>query len=252
MALNMIFAAAQTIPHQENITENLNDHIRLINLAADRGAGLVLFPELSLTGYEREKAGLLAFASGDPRLGVLRSLAISRNIIIIAGAPIRLDPVLHIGAYILYPNGTEAVYTKQYLHEGEEKFYGPGVNDGLLINGDRERISLAICADINNRAHPVKAASLNSTLYAASIFYTPNGIGEGYEKLGSYASEFSMPVLMSNFGGTSYGLEAAGRSAFWDEKGRLAGCFEGAGEGLLLAEKVNGHWETAVVKTKRP
>jgi predicted amidohydrolase len=247
----MIFAAAQTIPHQENITENLKDHVRLINLAADQGAGLVLFPELSLTGYEREKAGLVAFAAGDPRLDLLRSLAKARDIIIIAGAPIRLDPVLYIGAFILYPNGTETVYTKQYLHEGEEKFYEPGVKDGLQIDVMEERISLAICADINNRAHPVKAASLNSALYAASLFYTPNGIGEGYEKLRSYASEFSMPVLMANFGGPSYGLEAAGKSAFWDEKGRLTGCFEGAGEGLLMAERVNGEWQTVVLKTEK-
>jgi predicted amidohydrolase len=245
----MIIAAAQTIPKNENISGNLEDHIRLIRLAASHGAQLILFPELSITGYVREKAEILEFVTGDPRINDLRSLSISENIIIIAGAPIRLDSGLHIGAFVLFPDQSEIIYTKQYLHDGEEIYYMPGNHNGFQIRLDNESIALAICADITNSSHAIKAASLNSSIYLASLFYTPNGISEGYEMLQQYAKELSMSVLMSNFGGLSYALEAAGKSAFWNNEGELIASFDGIGEGLLIVSKKNNYWNAEVIKT---
>jgi predicted amidohydrolase len=182
-------------------------------------------------------------------LSILRDLSAAKNIIIIAGAPIRLDTVLYIGAFILFPNQTETIYTKQYLHDGEELYFVPGKNDVFQLSLDNESISMAICADITNRAHPIKAASLNSSIYLASLFYTPNGISEGYETLQSYAREFSMHVLMSNYGGSSYGLDAAGKSAFWNSDGELIGAFKGDGEGLIIVQKFTDIWKTEIINT---
>jgi len=64
----MILAAAQTKPTRGDIKENLLDHYRLIELAADHGANLIVFPELSITGYERETAESLSFTIDDSRL----------------------------------------------------------------------------------------------------------------------------------------------------------------------------------------
>ncbi|MCF0055460.1 carbon-nitrogen hydrolase family protein [Dyadobacter sp. CY356] len=245
----MIIAAAQTVPTRNNINQNLEDHYRLINLAADYGAKLILFPEMSISGYERELAESHAFTENDLRLDALKELAKTRNIIIVAGAPLRIDSGLFISAFIFYPDGREKVYTKQYLHDGEEIYFSPGTDDNLQINLEDESFSIAICADITNPAHAVKAASLNSSVYLASIFYTPNGILEGYKDLQGYASELSMSVLMSNFGGPSYEMESAGKSAFWDNSGNLAGSFEGEGEGLLIVRRNEKSWSSEVVKT---
>ncbi|GLU56019.1 carbon-nitrogen hydrolase family protein [Dyadobacter frigoris] len=245
----MIIAAAQTIPKRGNISENLEDHYRLINLAADNSAQLILFPELSISGYERELAESLEFTPGDSRLDGLRNLAVKKNIIIVAGAPIRQESQLFIGAFIFHSNGSEIIYTKQYLHDGEEVYYSSGVNDCLQIKLDNEAFSVAICADITNPAHPLKAASLNSTIYLASIFYTPNGISTGYKDLQGYSMDLSMNVLMSNFGGPSYGMEAAGRSAFWNKEGDLSGSLERNGEGLLIVRKKQNIWKSEILMT---
>ncbi|WP_159467428.1 carbon-nitrogen hydrolase family protein [Dyadobacter sp. 3J3] len=245
----MIIAAAQTIPKKNNINENLEDHYRLIEHAAHHGAKLILFPELSISGYEREMADNLKFTERDLRLDGLRNLAIEKDITVIAGAPLWRESKLYISAFVFHPKGHEQIYTKQYLHDGEEIYYSPGTNDGLQIRLEDEAFSIAICADITNPAHAVRAASLNSTIYLASIFYTPNGIFEGYRDLQGYARDLSINVLMSNFGGPSYEFESAGKSAFWNNTGNLIGGFEGTGEGLLIVRKREKSWETEVVRS---
>ena len=245
----MIIAAAQTIPAKQNISQNLADHYRLVNLAADHGAQLVVFPEMSLTGYERELAADLAFLENDKRLDQLRKLANERNIVILAGAPILLKSGLHIGMFILEPNKTETIYTKQYLHEGEEIAFVPGEVNDLVVEVGTEIVSTAICADITNPAHPARAALAHSTLYIASIFYTPNGIAQGLTDLAKYAKTFSMNVLMSNFGGDSYGFASGGKSSFWQRNGDLIGSLDGTGEGLLIVEREDSQWKSKVLHT---
>ena len=103
-----VIAAAQMCAWDENIEQNLREHERLIRLAAAHDVQLLVFPELSITGYVLEAAARLAFLPGDPRLGSLKRLAALHGMILVAGAPVRLGEALHIGAFILYPNGTEA------------------------------------------------------------------------------------------------------------------------------------------------
>jgi len=245
----MIIAAAQTIPSKHNLGRNLDDHYRFVNMAADHGAQLIIFPEMSLTGYEREAARDLSLSPNDQRLAPLRLLAKKRNIIILAGAPILLESGLHIGMFILKPDHTEMIYTKQYLHEGEENYFVPGLLTEVFIDLENERMSPAICADITHPEHPARAASNNSRLYLASIFYTPSGIDQGISDLGSYAKILKMNVLMSNFGGASYSLASGGKSAFWQNNGEMVGGFEGAGEGILIVERNDMQWRSTVYTT---
>ncbi|MDQ6478161.1 carbon-nitrogen hydrolase family protein [Dyadobacter sp. LHD-138] len=244
----MTIAAAQTIPKRNNIPTNLADHIRLSNLAADHGAKLIVFPEMSITGYERELAKSLAFVPEDERLAALRALSQAKDIVILAGAPILLVTDLHIGMFVLRPGFPDMVYTKQFLHDGEEKYFTPGINTDLQFGLGNEIVSLAICADITNPIHPARASALDTSLYIASIFYTPSGIDEGLSDLQSYAKELSMNVLMSNFGGPSYDYLSAGESTFWTNSGELAGRFAGTGEGLLIMNKLDNTWEQKVLK----
>jgi predicted amidohydrolase len=244
----MTIAAAQTVPKRNDISGNLDDHIRLAAMAADHGARLIVFPEMSLTGYERELGKSLAFSQDDERLEPLRALSNSRDIVILAGAPILLVTGLHIGMFVIRPGFPDMIYTKQFLHDGEEQYFVSGPNTDLQFDLDNERVSLAICADITNPIHPARAAALNSSLYIASIFYTPNGINKGLDDLQSYAKELSMNILMSNFGGPSYHFDAAGRSSFWTNSGELIGHYDGGGEGLLLMNKLNNTWKSEMLK----
>jgi predicted amidohydrolase len=237
----MILAAAQTIPKRGDIDANLLDHYRLIELAATNGVQLIMFPELSITGYEREDAARLAFTENDSRLNHLKKLATENKITVIAGAPIRIGSNLFLGEFCIAPNDV-SIYTKQFLHTGEEVYYQPSFDYNPLIKIENERISCAICADIDHPKHPENASIRNSSTYIASIFFSPNGIPQAHQSLQNYASQFQMNVLMANFGGDSYGSPSGGRSAFWNNKGELIAQMGDSGSGLLIIEKQDNDW----------
>ncbi len=61
----MILAAAQMQSIVGDINANLMEHERLIKLATKHRAALIVFPEMSITGYTREKGKELAFSEDD-------------------------------------------------------------------------------------------------------------------------------------------------------------------------------------------
>jgi len=246
----MILASAQTSPKRFDIKANLNEHYKLIELATKNGADIILFPELSITGYEREKVKELIFKLDDSRLNELRKLSIKNQIIVIAGAPIQIDNELFIGAFIIKPDDTVSVYTKQFLHTGEGVYFQSSVDYNPVIEINNERISLAICADINNPKHPENAKENDISIYLASIFFEPDDMMRAYNTLSSYAEKHSMNVLMSNYTGQSWGLDGGGKSGFWNKKGNLIANLNDTDSGLLLIEKVNDYWTQNKIKHK--
>ncbi|WP_309674307.1 nitrilase-related carbon-nitrogen hydrolase, partial [Pseudomonas sp.] len=60
----LIIAAAQSISIAGDLAANIVWHQRFMQVAAEQGVQLLVFPELSLTGYERGLAAELAFAPG--------------------------------------------------------------------------------------------------------------------------------------------------------------------------------------------
>ena len=56
----MTFAIAQTLP-EDTVEDNLRDHCQMLDRAAQRRADLIVFLEMSLTGYnpgECRRAGI--------------------------------------------------------------------------------------------------------------------------------------------------------------------------------------------------
>ncbi|MDQ6470919.1 carbon-nitrogen hydrolase family protein [Flavobacterium sp. LHD-80] len=245
----MILAAAQTKPTRGNIERNLTDHYNLIELAVENGAQLIAFPEMSITGYERADAQKLAFKKDDSRLDHLRKLASENNITIIAGAPIEIESELFIGEFVIAPDNSVSVYTKQFLHEGEDDFFESTFDYNPMITIENQKISFAICADIDNPLHPENASKKETDIYIASIFFSPNGIPNAYRDLQNYAEKHKMNVLMSNFSGESWGSPSAGQSAFWNNKGELVGQMNDSDSGLLLVENYNDNWRSQIIVT---
>ncbi|MTI31071.1 carbon-nitrogen hydrolase family protein [Xanthovirga aplysinae] len=244
----MILAAAQVNSIEGNIFDNLSEHIHWIKKAAESKVDLIVFPEMSLTGYTREKAESLAFSREDPRLDELRELAVVFKMIIVVGAPIKIQRDLYIGSFILKPDGSLSIYTKQFLHQGEEQFFESSFDYNPILEIGRERVSFAICADIDNPLHPEKAHQNRSTIYVCSIFFSGKGISKGHEVLGNYAKSFSLNVLMSNYSGDCWGLTAGGKSAFWTNDGELCTAMEENSRGLVVVESQEGSWKKQNVR----
>ncbi len=243
----MILASAQTEPKQGDIDSNLIDHYNLIDLASKNQVDLILFPEMSITGYEREKAKDLAFTATDSRLNRLRLLSVDKKMILIVGAPILITNDLYIGAFILKPDNSISIYTKQFLHNGEDVFFKSSFDYNPIIKLKNELISLSICADIDNPQHVENAKKYGATIYLASIFFTPNGISNAYKTLSDYANLYRMKVLMSNFCGQSWGLASGGQSGFWDKNGKLIANLNDTDPGLLIIENTNNVWTGKII-----
>jgi len=238
----VIIAAAQIQSRRGDIQANLREHYRWIERASQSGAELIVFPETSITGYERANAALLAFTIDDNRLDPLIDLAFARRITVVAGAPIKYGNDLFIGSFIIHPDRSLQIYTKQFLHSGEEIYYKPSFDFNPIISVGHYGVSFSICFDIENPIHPANASKNGSTFYVSSIFYTPSSIKAAHDLLSGYARQYAMPVLMSNFCVESWTMAAGGRSAFWDESGMLVGEMDDLSPGLLVVEKIGNTW----------
>jgi predicted amidohydrolase len=242
------FAAIQSISIRGDIVRNAARHVELARKAAKHGASLVLFPELSLIGYEADLGRELAMRSDDERLLALRNLARELRITIIVGAPLAgEDGAVQIGALSLLPGGEISVYTKKHLHPGEEKVFSPGRGgDALDIGG--LRTALAVCADFTHDSHPQQAAESGAALYAASVLISVRGYDADIPILRGHAKRFAMPVLMANHGGPTGGWISAGRSAFWDADGKEIVAAPGDGECIVLVTRGEDGWYGEIIE----
>ena len=238
----LTLAAAQTVPLAGNVDVNLSDHLHFVGQAAEQGADLILFPELSLTGYEPELAADLAFVDNDPRLAPLQAAAHVHAITVVAGAPLRLGDQLHIAAFIFSPGQPVQVYLKHFLHPGEDRYFSPG-RSKAICRCKGQKLFLAVCADISHPEHAVRASREGGDVFLASVFITPSGYEVDADLLQGYAKRHRFPVLMANYGGPSGTFSSGGRSAFWDEDGRLVQALPREGAGLLIARPSDGYWK---------
>lgn len=252
-------SVAQTSPVRGDVNANLGEHLRLTALAASEGAQVVVFPELSLTGYEIGLADALAFSEYDLRLAHLLDAAASGSITIIAGAPVRLGNRLHIAAFVLYPDGTSALYTKHRLGAfgdsvrgdgvvppAEATVFEPGDRNPLVRFGDNTA-AVAVCADVGRPSHPQQAADRGAKVYLASMFVIPSDFEGDSSKLRRYATQHSMVVALANFGSPTGGLAAAGRSSIWSERGELLAQLGSSGAGIGVAIESSDGWRAKTI-----
>lgn len=249
-----ILAAAQSVPMRGDVVANVTQHVRLVQLAAREKAQVVVFPELSLTGYEIDLARDLAFSLKDRRLAPLLDAAAAYKVTMIAGAPVKLGTRLVIGALILKPDKSVDLYTKHRLGAFGESarvdgdvppaeatvFAAGTLNPALAVGGSPAAV--AVCADTGRPAHASAAAKRGAKNYLASMFVIPSELERDQSNLKSYATEHAMAVVMANFGGPSGGLKSGGRSAIWSERGELVAQLEASGAGLVIGTETGGTW----------
>ena len=240
-------AAAQTRSVKGEVAANVQIHVECVRVAAGHGADLVVFPELSLTGYEPELAAGLTLAADDERLHDLRDLARRYGITVIAGAPIASGgDKPHLGALILTPD-TTLVYAKQHLHGGEGQFFSPG-GRSCVVDVKGVRVGVAICADTMQASHPREAAANGAEIYAAGVVFTERGYAADAALLSGYAATHRIVVALANHSAETGGWTPAGRSAIWDEGGELIASTAGTEEAVVIAERAPTGWKGKIVR----
>jgi predicted amidohydrolase len=239
-----VFAAAQCAVRAGDISANATLHLAFMQRAREQGATFLLFPELSLTGYEPALAQSLAQTVDSPLLAPLRQMAQEASMTTVVGLPLQRpgQDKPQIAAVVLHPDGAVAVYTKQYLHPGEDQYFSAGEGGDLMLIADVP-VALSVCADFSHPAHAARAAAQGAKVYAASVLIGETGYPHDSTLLQGYAARHGMAVLMANHGGPTGGWAAAGRSAFWDEQGRCVASTGGAGDRLLVVSRAPEGWQ---------
>jgi predicted amidohydrolase len=207
----MKICVAQTRPIKGDIGSNIENHKKLIDLAVANGADAIIFPELSLTGYEPALAKELATHQDDHRFDDFQKISDTRQITIGVGVPITNNTGICISMLIFQPHQARQIYSKQYLHPDEEAFFVNGQSSTGLI-GDKTKIAPAICYELSVPEHAENAFKSGAEIYMVSVAKFANGVDKAIKTLAEIAEKYSMTVLMSNCIGISDGQKCAGKN----------------------------------------
>jgi predicted amidohydrolase len=234
----VIVAAAQSCSQPGAVAANVAAHLRLVRAAARQGAALVVFPELSLTGYELDRIGDPAcdVVLDDPRLGPLRVACRESGTVAVVGAPVPVDGGGRLlAALVIGADGTVSVCAKTRLHGAETEHFVAG-RQARVHPVAGVVVGLAVCADLSDPGHAAESVSLGAQLYAVGALVSQAGYEMDADQLVDRARTHRMPVVLANHGAPTGGWQPAGRSAVWDAEGRLVAEAPVSGEHLVVAD----------------
>ena len=164
--MERIFRAtlAQTAPELLNVAHNAQRAAEALARAAERGASLVVFPEMHLSGYGLEKERLLPShraALGRDLTRALEGLASEgarRGVDFLMSYPIFEGDKIFIAAAYVERGEIKAIHRKlnlvNYGHYTEDRNFDPG-NSFTVVSTRLGVMGILICEDL---WHPVNAA----------------------------------------------------------------------------------------------
>ncbi|GAA4719665.1 carbon-nitrogen hydrolase family protein [Phytohabitans rumicis] len=211
----LVIAVAQPRTIAYDVAANAVAHADAVRTARAR---VVVFPELSLTGYELDAP---AVAGDDARLAPIVRACAETGATALVGAPVEDGSGReHIAMLAVGGDGAQVVYRKVYVHESEERF-SPG--DGpAVLEVDGWRLGLAICRDTRFAEHDAATAALGMDVYVAAVLDHASQAHVPVERAQRVIADHGVWVATASYAGSTGGGfdQAAGGSAIWAPDGR--------------------------------
>jgi predicted amidohydrolase len=228
-------ASAQAVAVPGEIERNVATAVRLTAEASERGAALVVFPELFLCCYHltllRLEPGRCDMSLDDPRLDPIQDACRNGSIAAVISGSIRAEDTRTLSALVIDRVGTViARYDKQHLDRDEQALFRPGRN-GCTFEVAGWRLAIGICYDATFPEHARTAA-----LAGAHGYLCPSSHRERTIVHPARAFENTMYVVLSNHLGEADGRRLCGHSAIYDPAGKLLADAGPSEEGLALAD----------------
>ncbi|MGC4808252.1 carbon-nitrogen hydrolase family protein [Micromonospora sp. DT233] len=233
-------AAAQIEAVGGDLPGNAATHAAVIARAAAHGVDVLVFPELSLCGYDfpllTADVARCEVAPGDPALRTVGQACRDHGVTAVVGGCARRADGWAIASYVVGPGGAVvAGYDKRHLDADERGVFVPGVTDTLVeVRG--WRLGLGICYDVSfpEHARGLVLAGADAYLLAGAF-----RVGDSDHRRSVYcparALENTSYLVVANYAGAHGGWRFAGHSAGYAPDGRpLADA--GASAGLAVAD----------------
>lgn len=147
-------AAIQFLPIQFEKTRNIEMLTGLVEQAAEKGAKLIVVPEMATTGYcwySREEISNYVEPIPGPTTKIFLKIAEAYNTYIALGLP-EIDNVTEIyynSAVLIGPEGIVGTHRKTHPYISEPKWSAPGDFDHQVFETSIGNIALLICMDIH-------------------------------------------------------------------------------------------------------
>ena len=194
--------------------------------AGEHGAALVVFPELTLTGYPPEDL-LLKTGFLDAAEQALHELARqTEGIVAVVGYPERAEDVYNAAA-VLADGEVVAVYRKMYLPNygvfDEQRYFQSGAEAAIFeLNGIP--IGISICEDIWEPGPPAMTEALGGAQVIVNLSASPYRAGYGMRRermLVQRAVDYLAAVVFVNTVGGQDELVFDGHSVAIDQDGTV-------------------------------
>jgi predicted amidohydrolase len=210
-------AAAQPPCVSYDVAGNAAAHAATVRSA---GARVVVFPELSLTGYELDAPAITA---EDPRLAPIVEACAETGSVALVGAPVHgEEDGSHIAMLAVDGARASIAYRKMWLGTAEQERFRPGGAPAVL-EVDGWRLGLAICKDTGVPRHASDTAALGIDAYLAGVLENAEAAALQHERAHRVATAHRVWVAVASFAGSTGGgfARAAGRSAIWTPDGSV-------------------------------
>jgi len=244
-------ALAQCAPALGDLKDNLDLHLELTQQAITEDADMVVFPELSLTGYLlKDLVPEVAMTLDDARLAPLFEL--SKRIDIATGVVLKSDDFRYYNA-ALYLSGGEVkhvhrkVYLPTYGMFDEQRYFAPG--DRIrAFDVAGVRAGMLVCEDMWHLSSPyllfVQGVSLllcissspgRGVLANADADVAPGSVGSWNDLLQTVAEYTTSYVAYVNRLGYEDGVNFWGGSCVFGPDGQMV-VDAGENAGLVIAD----------------
>jgi predicted amidohydrolase len=213
----LTLAAAQPRCVARDVAANARAHAEAIREA---GCRVVVFPELSLTGYELDAD---AVALDDDALAPIVEACIAEDAIAFVGAPVaEASGVEHIALLRVDADGVSVAYRKTFLGGAEPERFTPGGGPVATV-ADGLQVGFGICKDTGVDEHVGAVAALGLDVYLAGVCHLPHELALQDERGVTIARACGAHVVLASFAGATGGGfdETAGTSTIWAPDGTV-------------------------------
>lgn len=209
--------AAQPEIDAYEVVANAERHAEVV---AEAAADVVVFPELSLTGYQLDAAPV---ALSDERLSPIVDACAATGSLALVGAPVAAPGGgRSIATLAIDGSGAGVAYRKMWLGEAEAELFVAG-DSPAVISRSGWRIGLAICKDTGVAEQAMATMAKGCDLYIAGSLEHANDADVLPRRARAIATRHDVWVIIASYAGSAGGGYdvAAGGSGIWRPDGSV-------------------------------